>query len=86
MRDDEGLGWKEITAEWCKLTGVTTPVGMSTLRMRYQTMKANFVGFTADDVCIYLLFFLFFLLSCDFCLERLFNEEHVNCWLGRSAG
>ncbi|PLB42710.1 uncharacterized protein BDW47DRAFT_121811 [Aspergillus candidus] len=49
MRDDEGLGWKEITAEWCKLTGVTTPVGMSTLRMRYQTMKANFVGFTADD-------------------------------------
>ncbi|PLN79076.1 hypothetical protein BDW42DRAFT_135066 [Aspergillus taichungensis] len=49
MRDDEGLGWKEITAEWCKLTGVTTAVGLSTLRMRYQTMKANFVGFTADD-------------------------------------
>lgn len=50
MRDEEGLGWKEITAEWCKLTGVTTAVGLSTLRMRYQTMKANFVGFTADDV------------------------------------
>jgi hypothetical protein len=48
MRDEEGKGWQEINSAWSALTGIT--VGNSTLRMRYQTMKANFTSVGADDV------------------------------------
>ncbi|KAE8408949.1 hypothetical protein BDV37DRAFT_138214 [Aspergillus pseudonomiae] len=47
MRDDEGKNWGEINESWMKMTGIK--VGTSTLRMRYTTMKANFVEFTGED-------------------------------------
>ncbi|KAE8137880.1 hypothetical protein BDV38DRAFT_282490 [Aspergillus pseudotamarii] len=47
MRDEEGKNWGEINESWMKMTGIK--VGTSTLRMRYTTMKANFVEFTGED-------------------------------------
>ncbi|KAE8375980.1 hypothetical protein BDV26DRAFT_294499 [Aspergillus bertholletiae] len=47
MRDEEGKSWGEINESWMKMTGII--VGTSTLRMRYTTMKANFVEFTGED-------------------------------------
>ncbi|KAF9895044.1 hypothetical protein FE257_004672 [Aspergillus nanangensis] len=47
MRDDEGRGWGDITKAWIDTTGIN--VGGSTLRMRYTTMKANFVSITNED-------------------------------------
>ncbi|KAF7595270.1 hypothetical protein BBP40_006770 [Aspergillus hancockii] len=47
MRDEEGRNWGDITKAWSLLTGNT--VGNSTLRMRYTTMKANFVEIGEAD-------------------------------------
>lgn len=57
MRDEEGKNWGEINESWMKMTGIK--VGTSTLRMRYTTMKANFVEFTGEDVCASSLFVAF---------------------------
>lgn len=59
MRDKEGKNWGEINESWTKMTGIK--VGTSTLRMRYTTMKANFVEFTGEDVCLSSFFPLLFL-------------------------
>ncbi|KAE8354114.1 hypothetical protein BDV28DRAFT_147434 [Aspergillus coremiiformis] len=47
MRDEEGKNWTEINESWMKITGIK--VGTSTLRMRYTTMKANFVEISVAD-------------------------------------
>ncbi|KAI9037413.1 uncharacterized protein KD926_000376 [Aspergillus affinis] len=47
MRDEEGCAWPDITAAWMAITGIT--VGKTTLRMRYCTMKNNFVSVDTED-------------------------------------
>ncbi|OOF94879.1 hypothetical protein ASPCADRAFT_406720 [Aspergillus carbonarius ITEM 5010] len=47
LRDEEQRGWNDITKEWVALTGIQ--VGGSTLRMRYTTMKSNFVEMDGED-------------------------------------
>ncbi|KAL4927284.1 uncharacterized protein BDV17DRAFT_292721 [Aspergillus undulatus] len=44
---DENKPWSEINKLFSAATGIK--VGQSTLRMRYTTMKANFVGMAKDD-------------------------------------
>ncbi|KAL2825265.1 hypothetical protein BDW59DRAFT_161745 [Aspergillus cavernicola] len=48
LRDDERRAWTDITNKFMLITGIT--VGGSTLRMRYNTMKANFVCVSVEDV------------------------------------
>ncbi|KAI9930197.1 hypothetical protein ASPWEDRAFT_167865 [Aspergillus wentii DTO 134E9] len=47
MRDDENRGWADITSAWTAMTG--TQIGSTTLRMRYTTMKTNFVSISGSD-------------------------------------
>ncbi|KAL2867180.1 uncharacterized protein BJX67DRAFT_106955 [Aspergillus lucknowensis] len=47
LRDNEGRSWAEVTKTFVSITGIK--VGGSTLRMRYNTMKANFVTLTEED-------------------------------------
>jgi hypothetical protein len=70
MRDDEGRNWGDITKAWMTMTGIK--VGNSTLRMRYTTMKANFVEISGEDVCYFLSLFLF----------SVFRESEDMAWLG----
>lgn len=53
MRDEDGANWPEINEAWMAMTGIT--VGRTTLRMRYRTMKNNFVSVEFEDVCSSLL-------------------------------
>ncbi|KAA8646911.1 hypothetical protein EYZ11_007536 [Aspergillus tanneri] len=48
MRDEEHRGWAELTKAWIDATGIK--VGGTTLRMRYTTMKNNFVSVSEEDV------------------------------------
>jgi hypothetical protein len=50
LRDEENRPWTEINKIFVEATSIK--VGGSTLRMRYTTMKANFVGITEEDVCL----------------------------------
>jgi len=52
LRDEENRPWTEINKLCVEATNIK--VGGSTLRMRYTTMKANFVGISEEDVCLYL--------------------------------
>ncbi|OJJ07094.1 hypothetical protein ASPVEDRAFT_357223 [Aspergillus versicolor CBS 583.65] len=47
LRDEENRPWAEINKIFVEATSIK--VGGSTLRMRYTTMKANFVGITEED-------------------------------------
>ncbi|KAL3471827.1 hypothetical protein BJX99DRAFT_236649 [Aspergillus californicus] len=47
LRDEDKLAWTEITKVFFAKTGIQ--VGGSTLRMRYNTMKANFVSISEED-------------------------------------
>ncbi|PYI09884.1 hypothetical protein BO78DRAFT_404759 [Aspergillus sclerotiicarbonarius CBS 121057] len=47
LRDEEQRGWDEINKQWMALMGIT--VGKTTLRMRYTTMKSNFVEMDGED-------------------------------------
>lgn len=54
MRDIEGKTWPEITTAY--IACVETHVGSSTVRKRYNTMKANFDSVEEEDVCFFLSF------------------------------
>ncbi|OJJ55112.1 hypothetical protein ASPSYDRAFT_49271 [Aspergillus sydowii CBS 593.65] len=47
LRDEENRPWTEINKIFVEATNIK--VGGSTLRMRYTTMKANFVGISEED-------------------------------------
>ncbi|RAK97921.1 Gon7-domain-containing protein [Aspergillus ibericus CBS 121593] len=47
LRDEEQRNWDDINKEWMAQTGIL--VGKSTLRMRYTTMKSNFVDMDGED-------------------------------------
>ncbi|RDW83712.1 uncharacterized protein DSM5745_04038 [Aspergillus mulundensis] len=47
MRDDENKPWPQINKDFFEASKIK--VGGSTLRMRYNTMKANFTGVTEED-------------------------------------
>lgn len=50
MKDKDNKTWEEIREAWSAMTG--KQVGASTLPVRYQRLKANFMAFTAEDVSI----------------------------------
>ena len=59
MREVDGKSWPEIRK---KLEDITqAKIGASSLQIRYTRMKANFVVFEQDDVCILSFLFLCFL-------------------------
>jgi hypothetical protein len=49
-RRDEGMSWREITAEWNQMTGQN--LGNSTLPNRYLRMMAMWSVWKEGDVCI----------------------------------
>ena len=58
MREVDGKSWPEIRK---KLEDITqAKIGASSLQIRYTRMKANFVVFEQDDVCILSFLFLCF--------------------------
>lgn len=50
LRDEEKQPWTQINRLFTEKTGIK--VGSTTLRLRWSTMKANFVGITIEDVCL----------------------------------
>ncbi|KAL4749140.1 hypothetical protein BDW72DRAFT_214338 [Aspergillus terricola var. indicus] len=47
LRDEEKQPWTQINSLFTAKTGIK--VGSTTLRLRWSTMKANFVGITTED-------------------------------------
>ncbi|KAL4775943.1 hypothetical protein BDW60DRAFT_177209 [Aspergillus nidulans var. acristatus] len=47
LRDEEKQPWTQINRLFTEKTGIR--VGSTTLRLRWSTMKANFVGITVED-------------------------------------
>ncbi|RAL08565.1 uncharacterized protein BO97DRAFT_328730, partial [Aspergillus homomorphus CBS 101889] len=51
MRDSQNSTWADINSAWKAETGLT--VGQSTLRMRYNAMKANFSALDDEDETLF---------------------------------